>query len=84
MIKCLILCGIPFGKKSNYPHYNDTGVLVMKNTSFNITVPHFFSPKSAFSAESSSYIVRFNVHNYISQNITSLYQRIVAPKSVFH
>jgi hypothetical protein len=40
----------------------------MKNASFNITVPHLFSPKSAFSAESNSYIVRFNVHETFQIN----------------
>ncbi len=34
----------------------------MRNTSFTITVPHLFSPKSEIHAESNSYIVRFNVH----------------------
>ncbi len=36
----------------------------MENTGFNITVPHLFSPISALSAESNSYIVAlsFNVH----------------------
>jgi len=34
----------------------------MRNTSFTITVPHLFSPISAFSTESKSYIIalRFN------------------------
>jgi hypothetical protein len=34
----------------------------MRNTSSTVSIPHLFSPKSAFSAESNSYIVRFNVH----------------------
>ncbi len=44
------------------------GSNVMNNTRFHITVPHFFSPKSAFSAESNSYIVRFNVHETFQIN----------------
>jgi len=50
----------------------------MRNTSFTITVPHQFSPISAQSVESNSYIItlRFTVHeriqinqsNYIIQN----------------
>ena len=40
----------------------------MRNTSFNITVPHIFSPISAFSAESNSYNVRFNVHETFQIN----------------
>ena len=50
----------------------------MRNTSFDITVPHQFSPISALIAESNSYIVRFNVHeasqknqsNFLISNIT--------------
>jgi hypothetical protein len=34
----------------------------MRNNRFTITVPYLFSPKSAISAESKSYFVRFNVH----------------------
>ena len=36
----------------------------MRNTSFNITVPHLFSPISAFCAEIKSYTItlRFNVY----------------------
>jgi hypothetical protein len=40
----------------------------MNNTSFNITVPRLFSHKSAFSAESNSYIVRFSVHEIVQIN----------------
>ncbi len=42
----------------------------MRNTSFNITGPHLFSPKSAFSAESKSYIItsRFNVYEAFQIN----------------
>jgi hypothetical protein len=40
----------------------------MRNTSFTITVPHIFSPKSAQSVESKSYIVRFNVHETFQIN----------------
>ena len=42
----------------------------MKNTSFAITVPHQFSPISALSAESKSYIVAlcFNVHETFQVN----------------
>ena len=43
----------------------------MKNTSFTITVPHLFLPKSAFSAESNSYIVRFNFHETPQINQTN-------------
>jgi len=36
----------------------------MRNTSFTVSNPHLFSPNSAFSAESNSYILslRFKVH----------------------
>jgi len=42
----------------------------MNNTSFNITVPRLFSHKSAFSAESNSYIItlRFKVHEAFQIN----------------
>ena len=40
----------------------------MRNTRFNITVPHQFSPISALIAESNSYIVRFNVHETFQIN----------------
>ncbi len=40
----------------------------MRNTSLPITVPHLFSPISAQSAESKSYIVRFNVHETFQIN----------------
>ena len=55
---------MPSGKRNNYSHYSSTGVLVMRNTGFTITVPPLFSPLSAFSAESRSYIItlRFNLH----------------------
>ena len=58
------------GKRCNYPHFSITGVLVMKNTSFTITVPHIFSPISALIAESKSYIItlRFNVHETFQIN----------------
>ncbi len=36
----------------------------MRNTSFTVSIPHLFSPKSAHCAESQTYIIilRFNVH----------------------
>ncbi len=42
----------------------------MKNTSFNITVPHIFASVSAFSVESKSYIIalRFNVQETFQLN----------------
>jgi hypothetical protein len=40
----------------------------MNNTSFNITVPHLFSLKSALIAESKTYIFRFNVHKMFQIN----------------
>ena len=42
----------------------------MKNASLNITVPHLFSPISAMSAESKSYIIvlRFIVHETFQIN----------------
>ncbi len=42
----------------------------MRNTSITITVPHLFSPISAFNAESKSYIntLRFNVHKTFQIN----------------
>ena len=44
----------------------------MRNTSLFITVPHLFSPISAFSAESKSYIIalRFNVYGTLQINQT--------------
>jgi len=42
----------------------------MRNTSFNITVPHILSPKSALNVESNSYIIglRFNIHGALQIN----------------
>ncbi len=40
----------------------------MRNTSFTVSIPHLFSPISAPSAESNSYIVRFNVHGTLQKN----------------
>ncbi len=42
----------------------------MRNTSFAITVPHLFSPISAYSAGSRSYIItlRFKVHETFKIN----------------
>ncbi len=44
----------------------------MKETTFTITVPHLFSPISAFSAESKSNIIalRFNVYETFQINQT--------------
>ena len=44
----------------------------MRNTSFNITVPHIFSPISAFCAEIKSYIItlRFDVYETFQINQT--------------
>ncbi len=44
----------------------------MRNNSLVITVPHLFSPISAFSAESSLYIIRFDVHETIQINQTNI------------
>ena len=33
---------IPFSNSRNYPHFNSTGVLVMRNTSFTITATYLF------------------------------------------
>ena len=49
----------------------------MRNISFSITLSHLFSPKSAFNAESKSYIISFlfNVYRTLkiiqSNNLTS-------------
>jgi hypothetical protein len=40
----------------------------MRNTSLAVSTPHLFSPISAQSAESKSYIVRFNVHETFQIN----------------
>ncbi len=40
----------------------------MRNTSITVSIPHLFSPRSAFSAESKSYIVCFNVHETFQIN----------------
>ena len=42
----------------------------MKNTGFNITVPHLYLPKSALNAESKSYIItlRFNIYGTLQIN----------------
>ena len=40
----------------------------MYNTSITITATYLLSRKSAFSAESNSYIVRFNVHETFQIN----------------
>ena len=42
----------------------------MKNTGFDITVPHLFSPMSALGAESNSYTItlRFNIHGTFQIN----------------
>ena len=46
----------------------------MRKTTFTITATHLFSPISAQSAESKSYIVtlRFNVHETFQINLTNL------------
>ena len=67
----------------------------MRNTSFTITVPHLFSPKSAFSAEIKSYIIalRFIVHEtlqinssnfLISNNIFNQDTKRIITFSLFH
>ncbi len=42
----------------------------MRKTTFTTTVPHLFSPKSALSAESKTYIIalRFNVYGTLQIN----------------
>ena len=46
----------------------------MKNTSFNITAPHIFSPISALSKGSNAHIntLRLNVHETLQINQTNL------------
>ncbi len=70
---------VPSGKRCNYPHFNATGVIVMKNTGFNITVPHSFSPISALNAESKSYItsLRFNIHGTFQINQSKFFFSIM-------